>query len=140
MGTLARALINQIACWNLSLQRGCDVAELCSDITDVGSALGPFNHILCYYVMMPSLPSYLTSGASSRAHHAFLVKLHRCESEQEEVEVIEQELVRARSELAVKGGPSLVCLHAAHPYGLLDRRTVYGSLDGKAEHPGYHIR
>ena len=57
---------------------------------------------------MPSLPSYLTSGASSRAHHAFLVRLNQCESDQEEDEVIEGELGKAKKELGVKGVTSLV--------------------------------
>jgi hypothetical protein len=29
---------------------------------------------------MSGIPPYLTSGASSRAHHAFLAKLHRAQS------------------------------------------------------------
>lgn len=59
---------------------------------------------------MSALPSFLSSGASSRAHHAFLVKLHWAQSDREEDEVIQQEVQRAKVELAVKGGASLVSL------------------------------
>ena len=45
------------------------------------------------------LPPYLTSGASSRAHHAFLVKLQEASSEQEEDEIISQEVKRAKTVL-----------------------------------------
>lgn len=62
-----------------------------------------------YSNVMASLPSYLTSGASSRAHHAFLVKLHRAQSDQEEDEVIRHEVQRGKKQLGVRGGASLVC-------------------------------
>lgn len=57
---------------------------------------------------MTSLPSYLSSGASSRAHHAYLVKIHQAQSDQEEDNIIRQEVQRAKQELALKGGASLV--------------------------------
>jgi hypothetical protein len=56
-----------------------------------------------------SLPSYLISGASSRAHHAFLVKLHRAGSKQAEDEVIQQEIQRVKQEFGAKGAGDLVC-------------------------------
>ncbi|WWC87415.1 uncharacterized protein L201_002304 [Kwoniella dendrophila CBS 6074] len=50
-----------------------------------------------------TLPPYLTSGASSRAHHALLVKLHEATSPQEEDEIISKEIEKARDALSVRG-------------------------------------
>jgi hypothetical protein len=50
-----------------------------------------------------TLPPYLTSGASSRAHHALLVKLNAAQSGQEEDVIIREEMVRARETLAAAG-------------------------------------
>ncbi|KAK8846534.1 hypothetical protein IAR55_005620 [Kwoniella newhampshirensis] len=67
-----------------------------------------------------SLPPYLTSGASSRAHHALLVKLHSAKSNYEEDEVIRGEIVRAKEVLGVRGQSTtkiaetvLILLHCA---------------------------
>jgi type IV secretory pathway protease TraF len=58
---------------------------------------------------MPSqIPPYLTSGASSRAHHALLVKLHEAASDQEERGILAKEVVRLKEVLAV-AGQSNVC-------------------------------
>ncbi|KAK4686473.1 hypothetical protein P7C73_g3652, partial [Tremellales sp. Uapishka_1] len=56
----------------------------------------------------PSLPPYLTSGASSRAHHALLVKLNESSSVQEEEGILLQEIVRARQTLAGKPNMSKI--------------------------------
>jgi len=58
--------------------------------------------------MSPSLPPYLTSGASSRSHHALLVKLHEAKSDQEEDEILEKEILRQKELMGVKG-QSTVC-------------------------------
>ncbi|WVQ81698.1 hypothetical protein IAT38_003823 [Cryptococcus sp. DSM 104549] len=50
----------------------------------------------------PALPPYITSGASSRAHHALLVRLNDALSPQEEDAVISQYVAEARSALTVK--------------------------------------
>ncbi|WVQ97544.1 hypothetical protein IAU59_004658 [Kwoniella sp. CBS 9459] len=50
-----------------------------------------------------TLPPYLTSGASSRAHHALLVRLNEAGSSQEEDEIISEEISRAKGVLSVKG-------------------------------------
>lgn len=51
--------------------------------------------------MPPSLPPYLTSGASSRAHHSLLVKLHEASSDQEERVIIRDEISRVKAALAI---------------------------------------
>ncbi|OCF33953.1 hypothetical protein I316_04299 [Kwoniella heveanensis BCC8398] len=51
----------------------------------------------------PSLPPYLTSGASSRAHHALLVRLNEASSTQEEDEIISKEIGRAKEAMTTKG-------------------------------------
>jgi len=58
--------------------------------------------------MSPSLPPYLTSGASSRSHHSLLVKLHEAKSDQEEDEILEKEIVRQKELMSAKG-QSTVC-------------------------------
>ncbi|WVR04238.1 hypothetical protein IAU60_001238 [Kwoniella sp. DSM 27419] len=50
-----------------------------------------------------SLPPYLTSGASSRAHHALLVRLNEAASQYEEDEVVSREIALAKEVLAVQG-------------------------------------
>ncbi|WVF70367.1 hypothetical protein IAT40_005157 [Kwoniella sp. CBS 6097] len=50
-----------------------------------------------------TLPPYLTSGASSRAHHALLVRLNKAGSTQEEDEIISKEVKRAREVLSLRG-------------------------------------
>ncbi|WWD21853.1 hypothetical protein CI109_106341 [Kwoniella shandongensis] len=50
-----------------------------------------------------SLPPYLTSGASSRAHHALLVRLHGAKSVQEEDGIIREEIKRVKEVLSVRG-------------------------------------
>nr|XP_019008999.1 uncharacterized protein I206_06687 [Kwoniella pini CBS 10737]OCF47780.1 hypothetical protein I206_06687 [Kwoniella pini CBS 10737] len=50
-----------------------------------------------------SLPPYLVSGASSRAHHGLLTRLHEAASVQEEDEIISKEIRRAKETLAVRG-------------------------------------
>ncbi|ORX36094.1 armadillo-type protein [Kockovaella imperatae] len=49
------------------------------------------------------LPAYLTSGAYSRAHHAFLVKIHGAVSDHEEDEVIADQVKQAIGVLSTKG-------------------------------------
>jgi hypothetical protein len=58
--------------------------------------------------MPSSLPPYLTSGASSRSHHALLVKLHEAKSGQEEDEILRKEIMRQKELMGVKG-QSTVC-------------------------------
>lgn len=58
--------------------------------------------------MPASLPGYLTSGASSRAHHSLLVKLEGAASEQEDDDIIASELERCRQ--VIKGGTSSVSI------------------------------
>lgn len=58
--------------------------------------------------MPSSLPAYLTSGASSRSHHALLVKLHEAKSDQEEDEILGKEIMRQKELMGVKG-QSTVC-------------------------------
>jgi AP-4 complex subunit epsilon-1 len=53
--------------------------------------------------MPSSLPPYLTSGASSRSHHALLVKLHEAKSDQEEADVTSKEIERLKDVMSVKG-------------------------------------
>lgn len=53
--------------------------------------------------MPASLPPYLTSGASSRSHHALLVKLHEAKSDQEEDEIVGKEVLRQSEVMGVKG-------------------------------------
>lgn len=53
--------------------------------------------------MPTSLPPYLTSGASSRSHHALLVKLHEARSVQEEDEILRKEIVRQKDLMMAKG-------------------------------------
>ncbi|OCF59365.1 hypothetical protein L486_03869 [Kwoniella mangroviensis CBS 10435] len=50
-----------------------------------------------------ALPPYLTSGASSRAHHGLLVRLNEAASTQEEDEIIHVEISRAKEVLSVRG-------------------------------------
>ncbi|WWC58926.1 uncharacterized protein I303_101471 [Kwoniella dejecticola CBS 10117] len=50
-----------------------------------------------------SLPPYLTSGASSRAHHGLLARLHEASSVQEADEIISGEIKRAKKVLAIRG-------------------------------------
>jgi hypothetical protein len=50
----------------------------------------------------PPLPPYLTSGASSRAHHSLLVRLHDAISTQDEHSAIAAELDRCKLVLGVK--------------------------------------
>ena len=57
-----------------------------------------------------SLPPYLTSGASSRAHHALLVGLNDAITVQEEIAVLSKEIRRVKEVLGVKG-QSTVCPH-----------------------------
>lgn len=52
--------------------------------------------------MSSSLPSYLTSGASSRNHHALLVALHEARSIQEEQAIVVKEVERCREVLRSK--------------------------------------
>lgn len=49
----------------------------------------------------PPLPPYLTSGASSRAHHSLLVRLHDAISTQDEHSAIAAELDRCKRVLEV---------------------------------------
>jgi hypothetical protein len=49
------------------------------------------------------LPAYLTSGASSRAHHAFLTKLDASRSTSEEAEINAAEVERCRVVLKGRG-------------------------------------
>ena len=53
--------------------------------------------------MPTNLPPYLTSGASSRAHHALLVKLHQADSAQEERRIVSEEVARLKDVLAIPG-------------------------------------
>lgn len=64
--------------------------------------------------MPAALPPYLTSGASSRSHHALLVKLHEAKSDLEEDEILRQDIIRQKELMAVKG-QSTVCL-TSRPY------------------------
>ncbi|WWD08222.1 hypothetical protein V865_006333 [Kwoniella europaea PYCC6329] len=50
-----------------------------------------------------SLPPYVTSGASSRAHHGWLVRLNEAASTQEEDDIISDEIRKARDVLGVRG-------------------------------------
>ncbi|WVQ68705.1 uncharacterized protein L199_006914 [Kwoniella botswanensis] len=50
-----------------------------------------------------ALPPYLTSGASSRAHHGLLVRLNEAASTQEEDEIIHMEISRTKEVLSVRG-------------------------------------
>jgi hypothetical protein len=61
---------------------------------------------------MPSLPPYLTSGASSRSHHALLVKLHVAKSDQEEDEIVEKEIGRLKDIMSLKGQSTVCYLNA----------------------------
>lgn len=54
-----------------------------------------------------SLPAYLISGASSRSHHALLVKLNEARSDHEEDEILDKELRRCREVLTSKGVSSV---------------------------------
>lgn len=61
-----------------------------------------FVNITCFHPFphaMP-LPPYLTSAASSRAHHALLVRLDEAASPQEEAAIILEEVERCRGVLA----------------------------------------
>ena len=62
---------------------------------------GPRSPIALDEMQPAPLPSYLTSGASSRAHHAFLVKIHQAVSEQEEDEIIREEVRCAKDVLRI---------------------------------------
>lgn len=66
--------------------------------------------------MSTRLPPYLTSGASSRAHHALLVKLHEATSDQEEREVLAKEVARLKEVLAFRG-QSTVSSYSSAPNG-----------------------
>jgi len=50
-----------------------------------------------------AIPPYLTSGASSRAHHALIVALNEAKSVQEEDAIVEREIRRAREVLSSRG-------------------------------------
>lgn len=62
---------------------------------------------------MSSIPSYITSGALSRAHHAFIVRLHQVQlgsgngsgSEVEELKVVREERERCLGVLKGVGLP-----------------------------------
>jgi hypothetical protein len=60
--------------------------------------------------MPSSLPAYLTSGASSRSHHALLVKLHEAKSDQEEDEILRKEIMRQKELMGVKGQSTVCCI------------------------------
>lgn len=47
----------------------------------------------------PSIPPYLTSGASSRAHHALLAQLSHADSPQEEDRIIAHHVHQAKAAL-----------------------------------------
>lgn len=47
----------------------------------------------------PSIPPYLTAGASSRAHHALLAQLSQADSTQEEDQIVVHHLTQARAVL-----------------------------------------
>lgn len=47
----------------------------------------------------PSIPPYLTAGASSRTHHALLAQLSQADSAQEEDQIIAHHLTQAKAVL-----------------------------------------
>jgi len=81
--------------------------------------------------MPAALPPYLTSGASSRSHHALLVKLHEAKSEQEEDQILRQEIMRQKELMAVKG-QSTVC-YTSRPDWMFDDPVV--EMLGESDRP-----
>lgn len=89
--------------------------------------------------MPPNLPPYLTSGASSRAHHALLVKLHEADSSQEERQIISNEITRLKDVLGVPGQSTVSYDIRSTPLppptslSLVVPKTSYGFLHLAAE-------
>jgi hypothetical protein len=79
-----------------------------------------------------SIPPYLTSGASSRAHHALIAALNETKSVQEEDGIVEREIRRAKEVLISRGGtvrlPAFVPQKVdPYPYARVDL-TVLGCV------------
>lgn len=56
-----------------------------------------------------SIPPYLTSGASSRAHHAFIVALTEARSVSEEDTIVDREIRRAKESLSSRPSTVRLC-------------------------------